>query len=92
MVFPNNVAVHLEASPSLAEHKCTYCPVQHSSRAWDCKRPGIKKQNVPEPGETAYSPVTGKAEAGYEIVEEQNRSKYRRLNYFTVQVNKHLKK
>lgn len=92
MVFPNNVAVHLEAAPSLVDHKCTYCPVQHSSRAWDCKKPGIFKKSVPVPGQTAYSPITGLPEAGYEIIDDKPRAKYRRLNYFTVRVNSVKKK
>ena len=80
--------MHLEAAPSLVDHKCTYCPVQHSSRAWDCKKPGIFKKSVPTPGETAYSPITGTPEAGYEILAEEPRAKYRRLNYHTVRVHK----
>jgi len=88
MVFPNNVAVTLEAAPSLVEHRCTYCPVQHSSKAWDCKKPGIRRHKLPLPGETAYSPVTGLPTAAYEVVAEEPRARYRRMSYHTVRVHK----
>jgi len=87
MVFPNNVAVALEAAPSILDNKCTYCPVHHSPTAWDCKKPGITKRTLPLRGETAYSPITGVAEAGYEILSDEPRAKFRRMSYHTVKVH-----
>jgi len=87
MVFPNGVAVSLEAAPSVVDARCTYCPVQHSGRAWDCQRPGITKRRLPLRGETAYSPVTGTAVAGYEVLTDEPRAKHRRMGYHTARVH-----
>jgi hypothetical protein len=87
MVFPNNVAVSFEAAPSVVDARCTYCPVHHGPRAWDCQRPGIKKKRLPLQGETAYSPVTGIAEAGYEVLSDEPRAKFRRMGYHIVRVH-----